>query len=167
MQTQDPNDARRSRPPVPETVGATDASFELGTTPTTISFALHAPVDPARLSGERPGRRVLLRVESLKSNMPAPPFDVYMNLRPGDDPERRPELRAFTMSTFGLVESSRTREQHPGNGLNFLEDVTELVTRLAAAREWDGKTVRVTFVPGPWGNYPIRVEVGRVSLVLE
>ena len=162
----DPQNPPKSRPAIPETVGATSAPFELGKHVTTISFEIHAPTGPALVRPDGQPKRVLLRIENLKSTSVAPTFDVYLNLPSGEIPEKRPDLFAFTMSTFGLLESSQTREHHPGNGLNFVQDVTQLFMRLPATTHWDGKILHVSFVPAPWKN-PISVQVGRVSLMLE
>ena len=82
-------------------------------------------------------------------------------------PEKHPDLRAFNLSTFGMVEASESKGHHPGDGLSFLKDVTELLVRLTITGDWDGRSLRVSFVPAPWGDYPISVQVGRVSLMLE
>ncbi len=163
----DPKNPQKSRPPVPETVGATSAPFKLSKGTTTISFEIHAPTGPALLRSDGQAKRMLLRVENLTSELAAPSFGVYLNLPPGDDPQKRRDLYALTLSTFGLVESSRTGEKHPGDGLNFVQDVTELFVRLTATKDWDGKTLRVSFVPMRWKDYPLDVTVGRVSLVIE
>lgn len=163
----DPKNPQKPRPPIPETVGATNAPFELGKGITTISFEIHAPAGPALLRSEGPPKRALLRVENVKSKIRAPTFDVYLNMRQGQEPEKHPELLAFTLSTFGLVESSKSRGHHPGNGLSIVEDVTELLARQTKTGDWNGKTLHVSFVPAPWGAYPISVQVGRVSLMLE
>ena len=164
---QSPNPKQKPKPPIPETIGATTAPFELGPRITTISFAIHAPTGPALLRADGQPKRVLIRIENMKSTLAAPTFDAYLNVPHGEVPEKRPDLFALTLSTFGLVESSRTREQHPGNGLSFLEDVSELYTRLIAARNFDSKALQVTFVPAPWKDENIHVQIGRVSLVIE
>ncbi len=162
----DPKNPQKTRPPIPETVGATSAPFELGDRITTISFEIHTPTGPALVRSDGQAKRVLLRVENVRSSNVAPSFDVYLNLPTGEEPEKHPDLFAFTMSTFGLVEASKTREQHPGNGLSMLRDVTELFIRLTATKHWDGKTLRVSFVPAPWEQH-FHVQVGRVSLMIE
>ena len=43
----------------------------------------------------------------------APSFGVYLNLPSGDDPQKRHDLYALTLSTFGLVESSQATESLP------------------------------------------------------
>jgi hypothetical protein len=96
---------QKPRPPVPETVGATSAPFELGKGVSTTSFGIHAPSGPALMRSDMQPKRVLLRLENVRSTIQAPSFDVYLNVLPGADPENHPELRAFTMST--LVSRSR------------------------------------------------------------
>lgn len=164
---QAPNPPRNSRPPVPETVGATSGPIPLGKSVSTIHFEVHAPTGPALLRTEGPPKRVLLRVENVRSNMPAPSFDVYLNVPPGEAPEAHPDLHALTISTFGLVERSKPQGGHPGNGLSFVQDVTDIYNHLTAGANWDGKDLRVSFVPAPSASYPVEVTVSRVSLLIE
>jgi hypothetical protein len=163
----DPQNQRKSPPPIPETVGATSAPFKLGKGTTTISMEIHAPTGPALLHSDGRTKRVLLRIENLTSQIAAPSFGVYLNLPPGDDPQKRHDLYALTLSTFGLVESSQARGNHPANGLNFVQDVTEVFGRVTRATDWDGKNLRVSFVPIRWKDYPLDATVGRVSLLIE
>lgn len=158
---------QKPKPPVPETVGATSGPFELGKGVSTTSFEIHAPSGPGLLRPDMQPKRVLLRLENVRSTIQAPSFDVYLNVPPGADPENHPELRAFTMSTFGLAESSRPKGNHPGDGLNIVREVTDLYARLSAAKDWDAKNLRVSFVAEPWDDHPVKVTVGRVSLVIE
>jgi hypothetical protein len=162
----DPNNPQQDKPPIPEMLGATSRPFELGKVTSTVSFEIQSPTGPALLRSDGQPKRVLLRAEKVTSTIPAPPFDVYLNLPPGEEAEKHPDLYAFTLSTFGLVESSTSGDQHPGNGLNFLEDVTELFVRLNAMKDWDRKTIRASFVPSSWVG-DIKVQVGRLSLMME
>ena len=153
-------------PPVPEMVGATSAPFYLGKFPTYISLPVHAPTGPALLHADPKLRRVYLSIENITSNERAPSYVVYLNLPPGDEPGKRPDLRAGVLAMFGLEESSRADGEHPGNGLTYSLDVTELFARLAAARDWDARSLRVHFVPRPWDG-AVKVQIGRVSLYFE
>jgi hypothetical protein len=157
---------QQAKPPIPEMVGATSAPFELGKGVTTISFELHPPAGPAAAQSPGHPKRFLLRLENVKSTTIAPPFDVYLNVPQGSNPEQFPQLFAFTMSTFGLMESSAPSGHRPGNGLNMSEDVTPLQLRLISLRNWDEKKLHVSFVPAPWKD-AIKVQVGRASLMIE
>lgn len=162
----DPKSQQKAKPPIPEMVGATSAPLELSKRVTTFSFEIHPPTGPALLRPDGQRRRIILRIENARSTTGAPNFDIYLNLPPAEEPEKRPDLHAFTMGTFGLVESSKTKDHHPGNGLSISQDVTDLFLRLTASRDWDPKSLRVSFVAGAW-NTPFSVQVGRTSLMIE
>lgn len=165
---QSPDEPKQPRSPIPETVGATVAPFALDRRPKTIGLEVHAPTGPAALlRPDGQAKRVLLRIEGMKSELLAPSFGVYLNLPEGEAPERHPELHAFTLSTFGLVESSTSAGEHGRGGLDFLEDVTAVYQWLTTATDWDRKTLRLTFVPDASWSHPFEVRVSRVSLLLE
>jgi tyrosinase len=162
MQTpEDPNAAR-----IPEMVAATTAPFFLTETTTHTSLAIHAPTGPALLAPGGTPRRVFLKVENITSESEVPTYEVYLNLPPGAGPGVNRDRRAGNLSMFGLIESSRASETSSGSGLTYSFDVTGVVLRLIATREWDGKTLRVSFVPEPWPGRA-RAQVGRLSLYFE
>ena len=162
----DPQKPSPKPPPIREMVGATTAPFTLGKGQTQISFEVHAPTGPALVQTDGTTRRVFLKVENIRSKMAAPSFEIYLNLPPGEQPQKRPDLRVGTLSTFGLLETSRASEHHAGNGLTYTEEITKLFLRLIASRDWDSRNLRVAFVPSNW-EYPLEVQVGRVSLMFE
>lgn len=164
-----PNDPKTSGPqlqPIPEMVGATSAPLYLVETTTHVSLAIHVPTGPALLRADLMPRRVFLNIENITSKVEAPSYEVYLNLPPGAEPEKHPDLRVGSLAMFGLLESSRSSEQHPGNGLTYTLEVTNLFLRLAATQGWDAKNLRVSFVPEPWPG-AANVQVGRVSLYFE
>lgn len=159
-------DPKRMPPPViPETVGASPAPFELGLTTAGIEFPVRAPTGPARLLSAIPPR-LFLRIENIISPVGGPAYNVYVNLPPGADPKKHPELCVGVTSTFGLREASRSDRGHPGDGLGAQMEVTSVLYRLKAEGKWDGKTLRVTFEPVDWNDFPSTVRIGRVSLVI-
>jgi len=159
----DPKNPRKSSPPIPEMVGATSAPFYIGPGVTQISLPMHPPTGPALLRDLKE-RVVTLQFENVTSDKAAPNFKVYLNVPPGDDPERHPELFAETLATFGLVESSDPLGEHGGAGKTFKLGVTALFGLLTAKKDWDSQNLRVTFVPGYWDAPVPRVKIGRVSL---
>ena len=91
------------------------------------------------------GERAYLRVEGITGTEAAPLYSVYVNVPEGDDPADHPELRAGSVSTFGLEESSRTDDSHDGGGLTATFDITALRDRLATQGLWDEEHVDVSF----------------------
>ena len=89
--------------------------------------------------------RAYLRVEGITGTTGAPLYGVYVNVPEGADPADYPELRAGSVSTFGMEESSRTDETHDGGGLTATFDITALRDRLAEAGRWDEELMQVSF----------------------
>ena len=135
------------RPTPPQVLGA--ASEVSLASPEPVAMDMEPPQRPRGLEGE-PGR-VYLRVEGVTGTSAAPLYGVYLNVPEGEDPHGHPELRAGSFSTFGLVETSQTNEQHDAEGLTASFDITGLRDRLGDQGQWDDERVRVSFsteVPG-------------------
>jgi tyrosinase len=162
MQT--PPGQGKSKPSIPEMVGATSAPFDIGPGTTEISLAIHPPTGPARLPADSLQREVTLQIENVTGDENAPSFSVYLNVPPGDAPVQHPELSAGGLGLFGLVESSGPSSAHGANGLTFKLDVTALVGFLIVSKNWDPQNLRVSFVPGYWDAPVPKVKVGRVGL---
>ena len=138
-----------------EMVGATDAPVPLTRGATAAEITVNAPTGPARrttelrAADEEPGR-VFLKVENVKgSRLPADFYLVHVNAPADADPAELEDRRAGYISTFGVPEASRSDEEHPGSGLTYSFDITNVVRRLEAAGEWDPAHLRVTFTPEP------------------
>ncbi len=106
-------------------------------------------LSPTRSRGAQeddPGvERAYLRVEGITGTDGAPLYGVYVNVPEGDDPADHPELRAGSVSTFGLVESSRVDDDHDGGGLTATFDITSLRDRLVGEGRWDASRLEVSF----------------------
>lgn len=158
-------DPQKSKPPISEMIGATSAPFYIGPGTTQISFALHTPSGPSLLR-EGSDHQLILLFENITGDKRAPSFKVYLNVPHGEAPEQHPEFAAGTLGFFGLLESSRPNPQHGEGGLTLNLDVTDLVHRLMATKNWDLQNLRLSFVPGIWDAPVPRVKIGRVSLYL-
>jgi hypothetical protein len=150
----------------PDMVGATSAPLFLGKEPTRIDLAIHQPTGAASPGADVAPRRVYLHIENITSDEMAPSYDVYLNVPPGDAPEKRPDLHVGGMAMFGLVEASLAGRDEPDHGLTYMFDVTGVYRRLVESGSWDDERVHVSFVPTRW-NDPVRVRVGRISLHIE
>lgn len=151
----------------PELVGATTKAFVLDDSPTHVTFAAPAatakPAVAAASSPSPGGARVFLNIENLTGTDQADAYDVYLNVPQDADPTTHEESYAGRLPMFGLAETSRSDEQHPGTGLNYVLDVSAVAERLAAQQRWDPAALRVSFVPAA-RHRGGKVRVGRVSL---
>ncbi|MEO7352354.1 MAG: tyrosinase family protein, partial [Marmoricola sp.] len=105
---------------------------------------------PARARGaaqeaDTVGERAFLRVEGITGTNGAPLYGVYLNVPEGADPADYPQLRAGSVSTFGLEESSQSDAEHDGGGLTATFDITALRDSLAAEGRWDEERLEVCF----------------------
>jgi tyrosinase len=155
----------------PELVGTSDTKIPLGKKPTTVGVKLGPPKGPAaRGAGAvdaEPSRRVYLTLENVTATtLGAGTYVIHINAPAGSDPRSNRDRRAGKISTFGLVEASRTDEVHSGSGATFSFEITDIVERLGADDDWDPAEIRVTITPkgddagGPEGA----VYIGRVGV---
>jgi tyrosinase len=72
---------------------------------------------------------------------------VYLNLPAGEDPDQHPDRYAGLLPMFGVREASQVARRHPGSGLRYPLDVTDVVRTLETQDDWDPNDLRVTFVP--------------------
>jgi tyrosinase len=155
-------------PRISELVGATSAPFQLTGLRTQVTIPMQEPTGPAsremeELANWEP-RRVILNFEKITGGEGIPTFDVYLNVPPGETPQKHPELYAGPLPMFGLYEASISDEFHTPSGLYKNLEVTSLFARLSLQKDWDPKNLRVTLVPRSPGLLP-PVSVGRASLV--
>ncbi|MBC7926075.1 MAG: hypothetical protein H7039_10510 [Bryobacteraceae bacterium] len=163
----DPKDPQKSRPPLPEMLGATNHPFEIGPGTTEIQLTLQAPGGPARSTTESKPAEVTLRVENITGEKVAPSFIVYLNVPQGETPTKYPELMAGTVGLFGLVESSHPDSMNGGAGLSFKFNITEVYGVLIASKRWDPRNLKISLVPTFWDVPVPRVRVGRISLYFQ
>lgn len=161
--------------PIPEMVGATEQPLTLTGETATTSLPVSQPTGPASLTGEASAvpPRVFLNIENITSSGRPDGYLVYVNVPPGSNPDDHPELCAGLLPMFGVAESTRNTEEHPGNGLHYTLDITDVVRTLEAKNAWNASEMRVTFVPqmesegeehGLVAASAPAVHVGRVSL---
>lgn len=136
-------------PQPPQVIGATQ-DVPLATSDA-VEVALAQPVDLGRGADaevERAaGSRVFLRIEGITGTAAAPVYDVYLNVPPGEAPTEHPELRAGSLSTFGMIEASESSELHDGSGLTAVFDVTRVRDALEEQGRWDPSRLQVSFSP--------------------
>jgi tyrosinase len=121
--------------------------------------------------GELP--RAYLNIENVTGARSKTSYEVYLNVPEGEDPTTYDELYAGLLPMFGVVEASRSDDEHGGSGLHYVLDVTDVVRTLEAGGNWNPEQLDVSFVPvgvDPEGARVAEVDdagevdVGQVSL---
>lgn len=155
----------------PELVGTSTTKIPLGRKPTTVGVKMARPKGPgARRAGavdEGAPQRVYLTLENVTAtSLGAGTYVVHVNVSQDDDPADHEDRRAGKISTFGLVEASRSDEDHSGSGATFSFEITDIVQRLEAADDWDAGNVQVTISPkrDDAGEPDGVVHIGRVGV---
>ena len=136
---------RVTEPPTPELLGATADVPLASREPVAVEMSEPTRARAARTGDEaEPGSgRVYLRVEGMTGTAAAPVYEVYVNVPPGAETTDHPELRAGSLSTFGLVETSRAG----GGGKAVAFDITSVRDALLDQGRWDPARLQVTFRP--------------------
>ncbi len=151
--------------PLPELVGSTTSPTTLADQTATHRLRLFPATGPQRMLGASGThfRRAYLQLENVRGEGPAASYQVYLNV-PEGQAEPPEELYVGTAATFGLRRASIPTARHPGGGLHFSFDVTDVVNKLKAKQEWHPDELRVTFVPVRKASADSAIEVGRISL---
>ena len=154
---------------IPEMVGATDEPMTLEGESASTSLPVSQPTGPARRGVSAASSRVFLNLENITSTGVPDSYAVFVNLLPGANPEAHPELYAGLLPMFGVAESSVARSEHPGDGVHYSLEITDIVRTLEARGDWKPDELRVTFVPerpeaARRSTSGASVQVGRVSL---
>ncbi len=152
--------------PLPEMVGATMTPTALTAETTTHRLRLFPASGPHMRKLGAAGahfRKAYLHVENVRGEGPPASYHVYLNV-PEPGAEAPEKFYVGTVATFGLRRASIPTERHPGSGLHFTFDVTDVVNTLKAQNQWNPQELRVTFVPVRKPPADSSIEVGRISL---
>jgi tyrosinase len=159
-------------PQQPEMVGASDAPMLVSGERATTTVRISQPTGPAALRAAATPPDVHLTIENVTGLDAYGNYAVYVNLPAGANPENHQDRYAGLIPMFGVPEATRRQRDHPGDGLTFSLDITDLARRLESRDEWTG-SVSVTLVretPAPPASVaaaqtdPIRI--GRVGVYL-
>jgi tyrosinase len=161
--------APMARARTPEMVGATDHPVTLDAARTTARMTMTTPAGPAAPAARRrlkagPARRAYLNLENVSGTGGPTRYSVYLNLPADANPADHRDRYAGLLPMFGVKEATRADAQHPGGGLNYALEVTDLVDRLRSLPDWSDAELHVTFVARGGEPAPSAVQVGRVSL---
>jgi tyrosinase len=167
-----------SSPSIPEMVGASQKSVTLTGAPAQAHIQVQSPVGPALASAQRTTpRRTFLNFQNITGSGKARRYSVYVNLPAGSMPVDHPELYAGDLPMFGVAESSRADENHPGSGVEYTLEITSILATLESSPQWNPANLQVSFIPKPPAAGSVRalraiaspapdheIQVGSVSL---
>jgi tyrosinase len=158
-----------------ELVGANDEGVEVGGTESRTRVRLDADARQRVSDGlaAREGgpeamvapERVLLNLENVRGQSDATAFSVYVGLGDDEDPAEHPDALAGTIMPFGVSQASDLKDEHAGQGLRYVLDITDLVDRLRREGRLDIDEIPVRIVPAfplPGGDKGLNI--GRVSV---
>jgi tyrosinase len=128
-----------------------------------ISASLSA-VRTAAPGAARAPDRVFLNLENVRGLSDATVFTIYIDVPPGEDPAKHPELKAGTIALFGVRKATLTDNRQAGDGLTFVLEITDLIDRLHLAGALNASQLQLLLVPRNPVPEAAQVSIGRVSI---
>lgn len=110
------------------------------------------------------GDRVFLNLENVTGESDASAFNVYVGVPDDEDPDAHPERLAGSVAPFGLRKASLADDEHAGDGLTFVLDITDIVNELHRDGSFDVDDLPVRLVPVHELADVAKVSIGRISL---
>ena len=108
--------------------------------------------------------RIFLNLENVRGAVDATAFNVYVGLADGANPSDHPDLLAGSIALFGVRKASLVDEEHGGQGLTFVLDITDIAKKLHLSNAFDVDALHLRFVPVTPVAAAANVSIGRVSV---
>jgi tyrosinase len=108
--------------------------------------------------------RVFLNLENVRGLSDATAFRVYINLPEDAKPEDHPELLAGSVALFGVRAATQVDEEHAGQGLTFVLEITKIVDALHLKNALDVNSLDVRIVPVKPIPEGAQISIGRISI---
>ena len=158
-----------------ELVGATEAAVPVAGSESRTQVRLEAPArqrvadslaPTARgaLEGVAAPDRVFLNLENVRGHSDATAFSVYLGVGEQEDPAEHPERLAGSIAPFGVSEASDFDNEHAGQGLSFVLEVTDIVDQLHLEGAFDVDELPVRIVPRRPVDSKSELSIGRISI---
>ena len=153
-----------------ELVGANQGALRVTGSEARTSVKLDAgvrrKVAASLMAAPEPGApdRVFLNLENVRGFSDATAFRVYVDLPEGARPADHPERLAGGVALFGVRKASLADEEHAGQGLNFVLEITKIVDALHLNKALDVDALNVRIVPVRPVPEEAQVSIGRVSI---
>ncbi|HZA32518.1 MAG TPA: tyrosinase family protein [Propionibacteriaceae bacterium] len=108
--------------------------------------------------------RVFLNLENVRGQSDATAFSVYLGVGDEEDPAEHPERLAGSIAPFGVSQASDFDDEHAGQGLTFVLEITDVVDQLHLEGEFDVDSLPVRIVPVRPIRRKSELSIGRISI---
>jgi tyrosinase len=108
--------------------------------------------------------RVFLNLENVRGLTDSTAFRVYVDLPDDATPTDHPERLAGSVALFGVRKASLADEEHAGQGLTFVLEITKIVDALHLDNALDVDALNVRIVPVRPVPEDAQVSIGRISI---
>jgi tyrosinase len=131
-----------------------------------VSESLRAAASPAAAVRAAPAEpdRIFLNLENVQGLNDATAFSVYINVPDGADPANYPNNLAGNVALFGVSKASVANEEHAGDGLTFVLEITHLIDTLHLAGGLTADQLHVRLVPLKPVPEDAQIRIGRISI---
>jgi tyrosinase len=108
--------------------------------------------------------RVFLNLENVRGQSDATAFSVYVDVPAGANPSDHPERLAGSIALFGVSKASDPNDEHAGEGLNYVLEISRIVDALHLDDKLDADQLQVAIVPVRPVPDEADVSIGRISI---
>lgn len=116
------------------------------------------------IGGQSAPDRLFLNLENVRGQADADAFYVYVGVPEHEEPAAYPDRLAGSIAPFGLTEASISDQEHAGQGLTFVLEITDIVDELHLASSFDVDSLPVRIVPVRPIADEAGITIGRISL---
>ena len=108
--------------------------------------------------------RLFLNLENVRGQSDAAAFHVFVGVPDDGDPAEHPDRLAGSIAPFGLRKASMSDEEHAGQGLTFVLEITDIVDQLHLENSFDVDSLPVRIVPVRPVADEAGISIGRISI---
>jgi tyrosinase len=123
-----------------------------------------APSAAADVEGVAAPDRVFLNLENVRGHSDATAFRVYLGVADEEDPAEHPERLAGSIAPFGVSQASDFDDEHAGQGLTFVLEITDIIDQLHLEGGFDVDSLPVRIVPVRPIGRKSELSIGRISI---
>lgn len=131
---------------------------------TSIQQKLSASLRLATAAAPTAPDRIFLNLENVRGLNDATAFSVYINVPEGEDPALHSDHMAGSIALFGVRKATLADDEHAGDGLTFVLEITNVIDALHLAGALNTNQLNVRLVPLNPVPVAAQVSIGRISV---